>query len=295
MGRSPVILTCAVTGSADTTKKNPAVPVTPAEIAKASIEAAEAGAAIVHIHVRDPETGKASLELDLYRDVHDRIKASGSDVIINLTGGPGGRFRPSAQEPRVAHTSSTLTHPSVRVQHIKALRPEMCSLDVVTMNRAGFISMNTEEHLLEMGKTIFAAGSKPEIEVFDSGNIPLAIKLSEKIGFASPLFFQLCLGVKWGATADMYSLLHMRSMLPEHAVWAAFGIGGQQFPMLAMSALAGGHVRVGFEDNLYLERDRLAKSNAELVEKGGRILDDLGFSLATPSQARTILNLAPKS
>ena len=174
--QTPVILTCAVTGSADTPSKNPAVPVTPDDIAASCLAAADAGAAIVHIHVRDPQTGKASMAPHLYRAVTEQIRAANPHLILNLTGGPGGRFRPSDSDPRIADPASTLKPPAERVRHIGELKPDICSIDVVTMNRRGFVSMNTEDHLMEMAEIIKAAGSKPEIEVFDTGNIPLATK-----------------------------------------------------------------------------------------------------------------------
>ena len=290
------ILTCAVTGSPPTVKKNPAVPVTPAQIAAACIEAARAGAAVAHVHVRDPETGLASMRLDLYREVVDRIRSSPVDVIINLTTGPGQRFAPGEDDPRTPGPGTNLTAPAIRVQHVVALRPELCSLDVATMASGdafgSTVMMNTVKHLQIMATAIRDAGVKPELEVFDSGHVRLACHLIKTGFLESPPFFQFGLGLEWGAPDTPESLGFLRSLLPADAEWAAFGIGPRQFPVVAMAAAAGGHVRVGLEDNLYLDRGVLAPSNTVLVERAVGIVESLGRSLATPAEARQILGLA---
>ncbi len=289
------ILTCAVTGSPPTVKKNPAVPVTPAQIATACIEAAKAGAAIAHIHVRDPETGLASMRLDLYREVVDRIRSSSVDVIINLTTGPGQRFAPGDDDPRTPGPGTNLAAPLVRVQHVVALKPEICSLDVATMASGdafgSTVMMNTVKHLQIMSAAVRDAGVKPELEVFDSGHVRLASHLIKTGFIKGPAFFQFCLGIEWGAPDTPEARGFLRSLAPADAEWAAFGIGPRQFPMVAMAAAAGGHVRVGLEDNLDLDRGVLAPSNAALVERAVKVVEALGGSLATPAEARDILGL----
>ena len=285
------IISCAVTGSAPTPEKNSAVPVTPSEIVRSAVDAANAGAAIVHCHVRDPETTRASMCMELYREVMEGIRDAGIDVIINLTTGPGARFSPSANDPRKASRDSKMCSPSNRVKHVVALRPEICSLDIVTMNRKHHVFLNHPEHLKYMSAAIQSAGVKPELEVFDTGHILNAINLIKDGLIKSPPFFQFCLGVDYGAPATVESINMMKSMLPKNAVWSAFGISRFQFPMVAASVLLGGHVRVGLEDNIYIEQGVLAPSNAALVEKAARIIHDLGSSVASVAQARKLLSL----
>jgi uncharacterized protein (DUF849 family) len=293
------IITCAVTGSAPTAKKNPAVPVTPEQIATACIEAAKAGAAIVHCHVRDPETGLASMRLDLYREVVERIRGSSVDVIINLTTGPGQRFAPGDDDPRTPGPGTNLASPAARVRHVVELRPEICSLDVATMASGdafgSTVMMNTVKHLQIMATAIRDAGTKPELEVFDTGHVRLACHLIQTGYVASPPFFQFCLGIQWGAPDSPEALSLMKSLIPTDAQWAGFGIGPREFPVLEMIAAAGGHVRVGLEDNLYLERGVLAPSNAALVERGVKIVESLGGAIASPTEARAILGLSGPS
>ncbi|RAI32009.1 3-keto-5-aminohexanoate cleavage protein [Rhodoplanes serenus] len=290
-GKRPVIVTCALTGGGDTVGKSPAVPVTPEQIAGSAIAAARAGAAIVHIHVRDPATGKPATDLALYREVVERIRAVDTDVILNLTTGAGARFIPSAADPKVGGEGTTLAAPELRVRHIEALRPEICTLDITTMNFGEFVFVNTPAHLRVMGRAVAAAGVLPELECFDSGNVRLALRLIEEGVLHPPAMFQLCLGVPWGAPATPESMLFMRSLLPAGAFWTGFGIGGAQFPMVAQAVLLGGHVRVGLEDNLYMERGVLAPSNAALVEKAVRIVRALDAEPASPAEARRILAL----
>jgi uncharacterized protein (DUF849 family) len=288
----PVIITCAVTGGADTVGKHPAIPVTPEEIATASIEAAKAGAAIAHIHVRDPKTGQGSMEFDLYREVVERIRDSGTDVVINLTTGAGARYIPSDNDPAVGGRGTTMATPANRVLHVQKLKPEICSLDIATMNFGDWVFMNTPAHLAEMAKGIRDAGVKPELEVFDTGQVRLARKLiaDGALDGAAPLF-QLCLGIPWGAPASTESMMFMKSLLPENAIWAGFGISSMEMPMVAQACLMGGHCRVGLEDNLYISRGKFAPNNAALVEQAVSIIRSLGEEPATPAQAREILGV----
>lgn len=286
-----VVITCALTGSQDTCAKNPAIPATPEEIATSAIDAAKAGAAIVHIHVRDPETKLASMDEALYAEVVERIKDNGIDVIINLTTGPGARFLPGKDDPSVADPSTSLKSPADRVAHIQSLKPPICTLDVATLNFGEQVFMNTPQYLREMADMIKAAGVKPELETFDTGHIVLAKQLMKEGHIDGPTMFQLCLGISYAAPAVPESLLHMRDMLPEGAIWSAFGIGQYQFPIVAMSVISGGHVRVGLEDNLYLEKGVLAPSNAALVERAARIIKEIGAQVATPDEAREIFGV----
>ncbi len=292
MSRTTVV-TCALTGSFDTPKKNPAVPVSPKAIAESALEAASAGAAVVHIHVRDPETGAPSMALEHYREVVERIRETNADVILNLTTGAGGRFVPGEPDPAVAGPGTPFASPETRTRHVEELRPEICTLDIATMNFGEHLFLNTPAHLRAMARTIREAGVKPEIEVFDLGQIELARHLIAEGHLARPPLFQICLGIPWGAPATADALVAMRARLPEDAVWSAFGIGPREFPMLAVAAGMGGNVRVGLEDNLYLSRGKLAPSNAGLVEKAVSLLAHLDREPATPAEARAIFGLAP--
>jgi uncharacterized protein (DUF849 family) len=286
-----IVITCALTGSFDTPSKNPAVPVTPEQIANSALDAAKAGAAVVHIHVRDPITAKPSMELALYREVVERIREKNDEVVLNLTTGPGGRFIPDAAEPRKAAEGTTLTTPAARMRHIEALTPPICTLDVATMNFGEHAFVNVPAHLREMADRAKAAGSKPEIEVFDLGHIELAKRLIAEGHLAEPPLFQICLGIPYGAPATPESLLHMRDQLPKNAAWSAFAISRAEFPMAAVTVAAGGNVRVGLEDNLYLGKGQLAPSNAALVERAATIVELMDASVATPAEAREIFGL----
>jgi uncharacterized protein (DUF849 family) len=286
-----IVITCALTGSFDTPSKNPAVPVTPEQIADSALDAAKAGAAVVHIHVRDPRTAKPSMELDLYKEVVKRIREKNDEVVLNLTTGPGGRFIPDAAEPRKAAEGTTLTTPAARMRHIEALKPPICTLDVATMNFGEHAFVNVPAHLREMADRAKAAGSKPEIEVFDLGHIELAKRLIAEGHLAEPPLFQICLGIPYGAPATPESLLHMRDQLPKNAAWSAFAISRAEFPMAAVTVAAGGNVRVGLEDNLYLGKGQLAPSNAALVERAATIVELMDASVATPVEAREIFGL----
>src|SRR5947209_13396004 len=286
-----VMISCAVTGSADTPGKNPAVPVTPEQIASSAIDAAKAGAAIVHIHVRDPKTGLASMEGALYAEVVDRIRSSGADVIINLTTGPGGRFSPSADDPMKPGPGTTLRTPRQRVQHVLDLKPEICSLDMGSMNMGANVFVNTPPILEAMASDIREAGVMPELEVFETGHLLLAKRMIETGHIRPPGMFQICLGIAWGQPATPEAMTYMRNPLPPAAPWFAFGISLHQFPMAAQAVLLGGNIRVGLEDNLYLERGKLTPSNAALVAKAVKIVELLGCRVATPADARQMLGL----
>jgi uncharacterized protein (DUF849 family) len=286
----PTVVSCAVTGNHTTLAQHPALPCTPEQIATAAIEAAKAGAAIAHIHVRYPD-GRPSMELAHYREVVERIRASDVDLVINLTTGPGGRLNPSQDDPMVAGPGSNLLRPELRVAHVEALRPEICSLDCNTMFFGSSVVINTPSSIRNMAGRIREAGTFPEIEVFDTGDMHLARDLLEDGTLASPALFQIVLGVKYGASASTHSMIHMRSLLPAGASWAAFGIGRSAFPMMVQSYLLGGHVRVGLEDSVQIEKGVLAPSNAAMVAKAVRILRELGARIATPAEARDMFSL----
>lgn len=286
-----VIITCAVTGAADTVGKHPAIPVTPEQISTSAIEAAKAGAAIVHIHVRDPKTGQPSRDIVYYREVFERIRTSGVDVIINLTGGPGANYFPSDENPAIGGPGTTLSKPEERVRHIQELRPEICTLDIATLSMGERTMLNAPAHLRVMAKLVREAGVLPELEVFDTGHIRLARRLLDEGVLVGPPMVQLCLGIPYGAPATPESMILMRNMLPDPCVWASFGISMHQFPMVAQAAILGGHVRVGLEDNLYLEKGVFAPSNAALVQRAVTIIHALGHRPASPSVARKILGL----
>jgi uncharacterized protein (DUF849 family) len=286
------IITCAVTGNHTTRDHHPTLPITPAEIASACLDAAAAGAAIVHIHVRDPTTGAPSMSLELYRQVVDFIRERNDTVLINLTTGPGARFVPGVKDPKVAGPGTSLTVPEERVRHVIQLKPDICSLDLNTMFSNGSVVVNTPAAVTEMARAVMASGVKPELEVFDSGDILLANDLIKGGVIRERSFFQIVLGVRYSAAATPSALAYMSSLLPEGSVWSAFGIGAAEFPIVAQSYLLGGHVRVGLEDNVYIEKRKLARDNAQLVEKAVRIVRDLGGTVATPDDARRILSLA---
>jgi 3-dehydrocarnitine:acetyl-CoA trimethylamine transferase len=288
-----VMISCAVTGSADTPGRNPAVPVTPAQIAQSAIDAAKAGAAIVHIHVRNPETTRPSMNPAHYREVVERIRGSGSDVLINLTTGPGARFSPGAEDPLQPGPGTTMKSAAERVQHIVELKPEICSLDMGSMNMGQYVFVNTPGYLETMAVAIRDSGVLPELEVFEAGHLLLAKRMIESGHIKAPGMFQICLGIAWAQPATPEAMSYMRSLLPASSPWFAFGISLHQFPMVAQAVLLGGHPRVGLEDNIYLEKGKLAPSNAALVEKAAKIIEILGDVVATPAEAREILGLQP--
>jgi uncharacterized protein (DUF849 family) len=242
--------------------------------------------------VRDPATGRPSMEVDLYRDVMDRIRARNRDLIINLTTGPGGRFVPSEHDPKVAGPGSTLMLPEKRVEHIERLKPDICTLDLNTMNSGGEVVINTPRNVRKMAARMRAARVLPEIELFDSGDCHLARDMFADGSLEGPGLFSLVLGVKYGFNASSETMLYARSLLPPGAIWSGFGIGRSEFPMVAQAWLYGGHVRVGMEDNLYMSKGVLAKSNAELVAHAAGILRMLGADIASAKDARAMLGLA---
>src|SRR5258705_5260830 len=291
--KQKVILTFAVTGGDDTVPKFSSVPFKPNQIADEAIQACAAGAAIAHIHVRDPDTGKPSMRLELYGEVVERIRESGSPVIINLTTGPGARFIPSNSEANTAAPGSNLRTPEERVQHILELKPEICSLDMGSLNFGKGALLNVPAHIEILAEGIRRAGVLPELEIFDLGHLALALDMIKRGLIDQSALFQIVLGAPWGAPATTESLSAMKSLLPKDAEWAAFGVGRWEFPMVAQSFLLGGHVRVGLEDNLYLEKGKLAPDNASLVTKARSLIETLGGSLATPAEARALLGLGP--
>ena len=286
-----VIIACAVTGGAALSHRSKYVPITPKQIADECISAAKAGAAVVHIHVRNPETGVPSVEFDLYKEVVDRIKQVNEDVLINLTTGPGARFIRPVDGGMIIGEESFLLTPTERTTHISALNPDICSLDIGAMNMGEACLANQPSQLRMMGSKIVEAGVKPEIEVFDLGHIRLAADMISKGELPANPFFQLCLGISWGAPATTQAMLQMVSMLPENAIWSAFGISRMQMPMAAQSVILGGHVRVGLEDNLYLSAGQLSNGNAPLVDKAVAIIENIGEDVATPSEAAELLSL----
>jgi uncharacterized protein (DUF849 family) len=289
--QSRVVITCAVTGNQTTREMTPHLPITPEEIADACLGAAEAGAAAVHIHVRDPKTGRPSMEIDHYREVVERIRARNSEVILNITTGPGGRFSPDPDDPKIAGPGTTLTRPENRVAHIALLKPDICTLDLNTMNSGKEVVINTPGNVRRMAAVIRAAGVKPEIELFDSGDIALCGDLINDGTLEGPILCSIVMGVKYGFQPSPETTLYARGMLPPGAVWTAFGTGRMAFPMVAQSYLAGGHVRVGLEDAINLEKGVLAPSNAAMVEKARKIVEALGGQVASARQAREIMSL----
>ena len=285
-----VVVTCAVTGAGDTVGKHPGVPVTPAQIAEAALEAARAGAAVAHIHVRDPATGKAARDLALYREVVERVRASGTDVILNLTAGMGGDFVPDATEPWRGGPGTDMASVEDRLAHVVELRPEICTLDCGSMNYAATAYVSTPDMLRGMARIIRDAGVKPEIEVFELGHVWLAKRLIEEGLIGTPALFQLCMGIPYGAEADPRAVLAMRDLLPPGSRFAAFGIGRMQMPMVAQAVLLGGNVRVGLEDNLHLDRGVLA-TNGQLVERACEIVRLLGARVLGPAEAHARLGL----
>jgi len=290
-----VIVTCAVTGAGDTVGKHPAIPVTPQQIADAVIDSANAGAAVAHVHVRDPETGKGSRDCRLYREVVERVRSRNVDVILNLTAGMGGDFELGEQDPKIAGPNTDLVGPLERLVHIEELRPEICTLDCGTLNfgDGNLIYISTPTYLRAGARRIRELGVKPELEVFDTGHLWFASQMHKEGLLDDPPLFQFCLGIPWGAPADTTTMKAMKDNLPPGAIWAGFGIGRMQMPMVAQAVLLGGNVRVGLEDNLYLGKGVFA-SNGQLVEKAVRIIELLGARALTPAEARRKLRLAPR-
>ena len=296
-----VFITCAVTGSGGTQDKSPHVPRSPKQIADSAIDAAKAGAAVVHCHVRDPETGAPSRKLELYRELTDRIREAEVDVVLNLTTGMGGDLTHGPVEsPLPLNEKGTdLAGASERMAHIRECLPEICTIDCGTMNfaEADYVMMNTPGTLRAMGGMMTELGVKPEIEAFDTGHLWLAKQLVAEGVITGPALVQLCMGVPWGAPNDLHTFLAMVNAIPEGWSFSAFSLGRDQMPYAAASVLAGGHVRVGLEDNLYLERGVLA-TNAQLVEKAVTVVESMGAKIIGPDAVRAKLGLtkrAPKA
>jgi len=290
-----VFITCAVTGVGDTAGRSERVPVTPEQIAAAAVEAAGAGAAIVHIHVRDPETGKGARDPRLYADVVERIRASGTDVVINLTAGMGGDLVLGGDEAPLppAEDGTDMVGATERLAHVEELLPEICTLDCGTMNFAAggdYVLVNAPGMLRAMAGRIRELGVRPELEVFDTGHLVMVKELIADGLIDDPVLIQLCTGIPYGAPDDPATLLAMVNQLPPGAVFSAFSIGRMQLPFAAMAALVGGNVRVGLEDNIYLSRGTLA-SNGELVERAVRILESMNVRILGPDEVREKLRL----
>ncbi len=292
-----VFITCAVTGSGGSQDRSPHVPRSPEQIANSAIDAAKAGAAIVHCHVRDPETGAPARARHLYREVTERIRDADVDVILNLTAGMGGdlMFGPASQPlPLVAGTD--MVSAQERVAHVADCLPEICTLDCGTMNfaEADYVMTNTPGMLETMGRMMTELGVKPEIEAFDTGHLWLAKSLVDKGVLDSPALVQLCMGIPWGAPNDLNTFMAMVNNVPSDWNWSAFSIGRDQMAYVAASVLAGGHVRVGLEDNLWLEKGVLA-TNAQLVEKSVSIVENLGARVMGPEAVRAKLGLTKRA
>jgi len=291
-----VILTCAVVGENKFNRAHPRFPVTPRQIADAAMEAQEAGASCVHLHVRDPMTGNGSRDAELFLEMYTRVRDSGCKCITNVTCGCGAFFCPDPEDEGRAGPGSDIASAEERTRHIALCRPEMGSIDVCTQNQrdgdTAYVYLNTEFTLRKMARTFQKLGVKPEIEVFAPGDILLANQLLEEGLFDRPPLYQIVTGTRWGLPSTAETLIYMRSLLPASANWAAFGIGRMQMPMAAQSVLLGGHVRVGLEDNLYLSRGVFA-TNGDLVARARQLIEHMGYEVATPDEARTILGLRP--
>jgi len=294
---SKVFITCAITGSGSSQDRSPHVPRSPKEIAESAIAAAKAGAAIIHCHVRDPETGVPSRDLKLYREVTDRVRDSEVDMVLNLTAGMGGDMVfGSPDRPLPLSNSTDMASAEERVAHIAECLPEICTLDCGTMNfaEADYVMTNTPGMLEAMGSMMENLGVKPEIEAFDTGHLWLAKNLVEKGILKSPALVQLCMGIPWGAPDDLNTFMAMVNNVPNDWNWSAFSIGRNELPYVAASVLAGGNVRVGLEDNLWLAKGQLA-TNEALVERAVTIIEAMGSSIMTPEETREKLNLVKRS
>lgn len=293
-----VFITCAVTGSGGTQDRSPHVPRSPQQIADSAIAAARAGAAVVHCHVRDPETGAPSRRLDLYREVTERIRDADVDVVLNLTAGMGGDIVFGGVEAPfpVNAKGSDMVGATERMAHIADCLPEICTLDCGTMNfaEADYVMTNTPGMLRAMGGMMTELGVKPEIEAFDTGHLWFAKQLVEEGTLASPALVQLCMGVPWGAPNDLNTLMAMVNAVPQDWTWSAFSLGREQMPYVAAAVLAGGNVRVGLEDNLFLGKGQLA-TNAELVERAVTIIESMGARIIGPQAVRDKLGLVKRA
>ncbi len=296
--RKSVFITAAITGSGGTQDRSPLVPRSPQQIAEAAIDAAKAGAAVVHCHVRDPETGAPSRDLALYREVTDRIRESDTDVVLNLTAGMGGDmvFGPSDSPLPLNEAATDMIGAEARVAHVAECLPEICTLDCGTMNfaEADYVMTNTPGMLRDMAKRMTDLGVRPEIEAFDTGHLWLAKQLVSEGLIDDPVMIQLCMGIPWGAPDDLNTFMAMVNNIPSNWTFSAFSIGRHQMPYVAAATLAGGNIRVGLEDNLWLEKGVLA-TNAQLVEKAASIITNLGPTLMTPDEVRAELQLVKRA
>ena len=291
-----VIITCALTGAGDTVGRSEHVPVTPEQIAESGIAAARAGATVVHVHVRDPQTGVGSREVALYREAVERIRDSGVDVIVNTPAGMGGDLMLDPQNPTSFVEGTDLVSGVERLKHVEELLPDICTLDCGSLNfgDGSLVYVSTPDMLRDGAKRIQELGVRVEMEVFDTGHLWFARQLVEEGLIDAPPMFQLCMDIPYGAPADPALLATMVDQLPDGAVWASFALGRMQMPWVAQSVLLGGHVRVGLEDNLYLSRGVKA-TNAQLVERARTIVEAMGAEVATPDDARELLSLRPRS
>ena len=292
-----VAITCAVTGAGDTVGKHPAIPVTPEQIAGAAIDAAKAGAAIVHCHVRDPETGKGARDVELYRETVDRIRSAETDVVINLTAGMGGDlFIGPDNAPTKFGDDTDLVGALERLPHVEELLPEICSLDCGSLNfgDGSLVYVSTPDMLRRGAKRIRELGVKPELEIFDTGNLSFALQMFKEDLLDPPPLFQLCHGIPWGAPADVGVFKSLVDQLPPGANWTAFALGRYQMAFAAQAVILGGNVRVGLEDNLYLEKGVFA-SNAQLVERARKIIELMGARVLGPDETRAKFSLVKRS
>ncbi len=291
-----VVITCAVTGAGDTVGKHAGVPVTPEQIADSALDAARAGAAVVHCHVRDPATGRGSRDVALYAEVMDRIRDSDVDVVVNLTAGMGGDLEIGPDDdPATFGPGTDLVGPIERLAHVEQLLPEICTLDCGTLNfgDGNTIYVGTPQQLRTGARRIRELGVKVELEIFDTGNFWFTLQLLKEGIIDEGALWQFCFGIPWGMPAEPSLLISLVSMLPDDAVWTSFAISRNQMPWVAQSAILGGHVRVGLEDNIYLDKGVLA-TNAQLVERAAGILTAMGATVAGPARARELMGLAPR-
>lgn len=289
-----VIVTCAVVGENRYNRAHPSFPVTPQQIADAAFEAQDAGASAVHLHVRNPQTGDGSRNPALFRELVDIVRGRRLRVVMNLTCGGGAMYVPSEESDAIAGPGTDVGTVENRTRHIRENVPEVCSLDVTTQNQMDgdleYVYLHSQRTLRRMAATFRDIGVKPELEVFAPGDVLFANQMIKEGLIVAPPFFQFVLGARWGLPADIETILYLKRLLPPDALWTAFGIAQMQMPMVAQSALLGGHVRVGLEDNLYLRRGVFA-TNGQLVARAVRIIEDLGMSVATPDEAREMLRL----
>ncbi|WP_342627247.1 3-keto-5-aminohexanoate cleavage protein [Nguyenibacter vanlangensis] len=295
--KTSLFITCAVTGAGDTAASHPGLPITPKQIAAAAIDAAKAGAAVAHIHVRDPETGKAARDIALYREVVERIRDADTDVIINLTAGMGGDLVLGGGESPLPPdaTGTDMAGPTERLAHVAELLPEICTLDCGTMNFSlgDYVMVNTPSILRDMARQVRALGVRPELEVFDTGHLVFVKQMFREGLLDAPLMIQLCMGVPYGAPNDLLTLHAMVNALPADCVYSMFSLGRFQLPYVGLAPMVGANIRVGLEDNLYLSRGELA-SNAQLVDRAATILGAMNVEILGPQAVRGLLGLTKR-